>query len=564
MHGTRSIGAKRRFCLILLLLAALAGCVPAPAPDRDASVVIFALDSPMDVGFVHGRPVGLRASDVTHGSLVGRVLLSYCRATVMSVPVEDLEGRPSKSAYLEGLRTVARYVREHPDAKVLVNISLASDVPDAEEEELIGRITDAGALVIAAAGNDDSDAPLYPAAYADVIAVASATRKGKALASNFGPHIDIAASGDIAFIDYEFLPYERLRWEMEARGTSFAAPRVTGTLACLMRHDPGLSPHEAYRILESTARPIEDRYHRGGALGAGLLDVYRAKSLVWPSYRFVHFILPVCIWIVLGVLSAYLCVRYELVGVFLTLMIWLVGLPASVLLILNLANYLELVGGGSIVLGLGVVSVFAAAAAVAAAVQQWHVPKTAVAMLPPFVVFLVLGAGGVIGHVGQMSGALAAAAVGVGTAVLLEAMTRRKLRFIRALPEAAGVPAASELLVRVYARALDGRVQNAVLEALGRVGDETAVEFLLREHRHAEAAVDSLVRIASASIEGLVPWLRRFPSLSGEERERLTAALERAGDLAAVPYLEEIVASGGFPEAARLLEALKARWHTAD
>ncbi|MCK4284197.1 MAG: S8 family serine peptidase, partial [Candidatus Brocadiae bacterium] len=292
----------RLYSVLLLLVAALAGCSDVAGADQNESVVVFVLDSPINVDFLEGRVVGLRASDVTHGSLVGRVLRGYCRAPLMCVTAEGIEGSPDRSAYLSGLRSVLDHVRQHPDVKLVVNISLAFPAPAAEEEELIRRITAAGALVVAAAGNEDSAAPMYPAAYPGVVAVASATRDGKALNSNFGPHINIAASGDISFIDYEFLPYERLRREMEARGTSFAAPRVAATAAYLMRHDPRLSPREAYRILESTAGPMDDAYYRDGMLGAGLLDIYRAKCVVSPTYRFVHFVLPVSIWIVLGVI----------------------------------------------------------------------------------------------------------------------------------------------------------------------------------------------------------------------------------------------------------------------
>ncbi len=539
----------------ILVLACLAGCSPAERQE-DESVVIFLLDSAVNRDFIEGRVAGLDASDVTHGSLVGRVLTRYCRASVISVSVEGPGEVPNKSAYLAGLRTALGYAEHHPRARVLVNVSLGSAEPHSEERDLIGRLTAAGALVVAAAGNDGSEAPEYPAAYPEVIAVASATAEGKALSSNFGSHVDIAASGDITFIDYEFLPYEQLRREMEARGTSFAAPRVTATLAYLMRADPNLSPAEAWGIVQRTARPIDDELYRAGLLGAGLLDIYGAKSAVSPSYRFVHFVLPVGVWIVLGVLSAYLCARHGLVGLFLTLMIWLVALPTSVLLVLELRSYLQFVGGGSLVVGLGVTSALAAAAAIAAAVQQWNLVKAAMAVAPPLLAFLALVWANRAPAGSQVPIAVAAGCAGVALAAAWEVRTRRRIGYLGSLPEREGVRDAAQVLMHAYKRTLDGRVRRAAIRSLGRVGDEQAVEFLLRETTCPQESADALAALARRDLGAMVPWLQRFGSLRPAERAGLLDALRAAVPEQALPLLEAAARSGMPADAAELLRAL--------
>jgi serine protease len=54
----------------------------------------------------------------------------------------------------------------------------------------------AGALLVAAAGNDNTNTPLYPAAFDSVISVAAIDQsKNKASFSNYGPTIDLAAPG---------------------------------------------------------------------------------------------------------------------------------------------------------------------------------------------------------------------------------------------------------------------------------------------------------------------------------------------------------------------------------
>ncbi|MFO8006940.1 MAG: S8 family serine peptidase, partial [Candidatus Brocadiia bacterium] len=336
---SRCTAVRQTLLLALLpLLLLLSACGQGPAEEGGA--VVFVLDSPVHEAFLEGRVLGLRSEDVTHGSLVARVLRSYCRAGLAPVPVEGADGTVARDAYLDGLRTVLEYMRREPARAVIVNISLSNPVANPAEEELIRRLTEAGTLVVAAAGNNDTDEPFYPAAYPDVIAVASATRRGKALHSNYGTHVDIAASGDISFIDYEFLPYERLQREMEARGTSFAAPRVAGTVAFLVNRS-SMTPREAYEVIAGTARPIADRHYRNGWLGAGLLDVLRARSRVSPGYRFAHFILPMAVLALLAVASGYLCARHGLPGVFLSVLAWVIALPGALMAALQLGRWLE-------------------------------------------------------------------------------------------------------------------------------------------------------------------------------------------------------------------------------
>jgi len=538
--GRRSAGPAARLVLTVLLALVFGFGVHAlaSAAEGGGPVVVFMLDSPVSRAFMDGRVLGLRAEDVTHGSLVGRVVASYCRAEIISVPVEGLGRSPTREAYLAGLRTVLREMRRRPGARVLVNISLGSDRPDAEEHELIRRITEGGGLVVAAAGNDDSDAPEYPAAYPEVIAVASATPEGKSLHSNYGRHIDIAASGDITFMDCEVLPYERLRREMEAQGTSFAAPMVTAVLAYLMQHRPGLTPREAFRLLRRTARPIDDPLYRAGLLGAGVLDVYRAKSLVAPAYRFVHYVLPVCVWIVLGVFSAYLLVRWGLVGAFLTLVIWLIALPLTVLLVIRFREYLEFVGGGNVALGLAVTGVFAATGALAAAVQAWNWPKAAAAVALPFALLIAAVAAGLLGPAGKIAGAMGGGFSALCIAVALETRVRRTLRRI-APGQPGGEP---EALIRIYARSLDRRVRLAAIQALGRLPGERAAEFLVAERRHPKASAEALAAMARTAPEAVARLLGRFGRLTASERDRLLSALEAAGRPETVPYLEEAAA----------------------
>jgi hypothetical protein len=490
--------------------------------------VVFLLDSPVNPDFVAGRVVGLRSADVTHGSLVARVLGGYFRGELVSIAVEDFAGGVDRELYLDGLRRVLEYSRESPSRRVVVNVSLAASDPDPRERELLEALTAEGVLVVAAAGNEDSDALRYPAALPGVVAVASATRRGKALHSNYGRWIDIAASGDISFLDFEFLPYERLRREMEARGTSFAAPRVAGTIAFLLDHRPGLSPVQAWELVRNTARPVDDELFARGMLGAGLLDVRASRARVVPGYSFLHFVLPVCVWVLTGVLSVYLCIRFGFLGMFATVMIWILVLPASYVAVVELGRWLEFVGRGSLIVGLGAASILCAGSALALVVMRWNVLKTAIATAGPLVVLMVVAAVSPAGALTSLYAACGAGLVTVVSAAAWEALVRRRIADVRSLSPSAGAEV-TDMLLRILHRTLDVRLRRAAIEKLGELGGPECVEALLTERRLPEAAVHALATLAERNAVAFEPWIHGWHELDREEQSRLQRALTTAG-----------------------------------
>lgn len=166
-----------------------------------------------------------------------------------------------------------------PSRSQIVNMSLGGGYA-AVVDNAIRAAAGAGVLLIAAAGNESSSIPSYPAALPEVISV-SAVSAYSALAeySNYGPTIDIAAPGGnsadgdasfmIASTTWDFSINQAGYWYMQ--GTSMAAPHVSGVAALLLSQEPSLTaPQLRARLLDYAVDigPLG----RDDSFGAGLLN----------------------------------------------------------------------------------------------------------------------------------------------------------------------------------------------------------------------------------------------------------------------------------------------------
>jgi serine protease len=174
----------------------------------------------------------------------------------------------------------------------VVNLSLGGPGFSESEQAVYQQVRNAGVVIVAAAGNESSDIPSYPAAYNGVIAV-SAVTLSKTLApySNFGAYIDVAAPGGDTDLDLNgdgkpdgvlstaasdasgsivpnYLFYQ---------GTSMASPHVAGVVALMKAVNPGLSPLDIDNLLASGEITTDlGEPGRDDRFGYGLINAYSA------------------------------------------------------------------------------------------------------------------------------------------------------------------------------------------------------------------------------------------------------------------------------------------------
>lgn len=138
-------------------------------------------------------------------------------------------------------------------------------------EQAVRAAIDKRVILIAAAGNEGPNAkPVFPAAYADVIAVTAVDRRMNPYRrANRGDHIDIAAPGVGVWTAAS------ISGARQKSGTSFAAPFVTAAAAVLLGARPDMTPQQVADALRASAddmgEPGKDRIFGWGLLNARAL-----------------------------------------------------------------------------------------------------------------------------------------------------------------------------------------------------------------------------------------------------------------------------------------------------
>ena len=154
----------------------------------------------------------------------------------------------------------------------VVNMSLGGGSASTTERNAMQSFTDAGMLLVAAAGNDGNSAKSYPASYDAVMSVAAVdSNENRASYSQYNDQVEIAAPGSAVQSTYPTNTYAALS------GTSMATPHVAGGAALVWSYFPQCTNNEIRSALNATA---EDKGSAGrdNFYGHGLMQLADAYN----------------------------------------------------------------------------------------------------------------------------------------------------------------------------------------------------------------------------------------------------------------------------------------------
>ncbi|MDQ0287815.1 thermitase [Desulfofundulus luciae] len=233
--------------------------------------VNFTISPTVDDFFGHGTHVAGIAAAV--GNNEKGIAGTAYNASLMNVKVLDDTGSGYYSWIAEGI------VWAVDNGARVINMSLGGTQPSRLLEQAVNYAWSKGAVLVAAAGNEGSKQPLYPAAYKNCIAVAATDANDqKAAFSSYGKWVTVAAPGVNIFSTLPNHPsvvgsYLGVTGYGALDGTSMATPHVSGVAALVWASKYGTGNQAVRKRIESTA----DRIAGTGTYWAyGRVNAYNA------------------------------------------------------------------------------------------------------------------------------------------------------------------------------------------------------------------------------------------------------------------------------------------------
>jgi hypothetical protein len=250
----------------------------------------------------------LRRSSCVHGTHVAGIIVGdseqgvdgicpTCQILPVKVVEEmDGQGRVTDLAFIRALQYIRNLNKLLPEKIRIVNFSFGKFQWSLAVAKLIAEMRREGILFIAAAGNENVNEKVFPAALPGVVAVTAVDKLGrKSGYANFGSWVDIAApGGHIERSERQGILSAAPGGEFYySQGTSVASPVVAAVAGLLLSLDPSMSSDALReRLVASADRRLYDgdfalgyneryyRYDQQGRgmplLGAGLVDVEAA------------------------------------------------------------------------------------------------------------------------------------------------------------------------------------------------------------------------------------------------------------------------------------------------
>jgi len=235
----------------------------------------------------HGTHVAGTIAQTTNNNL-GVAGIAF-NTTIMPVKVLSAAGSGTYAMVADGIIYAA------DNGAMIINLSLGGSGPSDTLRDALAYAYNKGVTILAAAGNDNSSTPFYPAAYDAYCISVGATQydETKAPYSNYGASLDIVAPGGNTGVDqngdgypdgvlqqtFGNTPVGWAYWFYQ--GTSMSAPHASGVAALLLARDSTLTPDQVRNVLQSTAEDL-GAAGRDNTFGWGLIDARAALQSVSP------------------------------------------------------------------------------------------------------------------------------------------------------------------------------------------------------------------------------------------------------------------------------------------
>ena len=220
--------------------------------------------------FNHGTHVAGIASGATNNGVGISSIGFSCKLMGVTSRGDDPDALPNPYAGVLYAATAGANI---------INMSWGGSGSSQTAQSVIEFAISKGCILVGSAGNENTTTERYPAAFNDVISVASTTANDtKSSFSNYGSWVKISAPGSAIlstepFSDYGF-----------QSGTSMATPLVAGLLGLMKSLNPGMPNPALINCLYSSAEnidPLNPGYETW--LGAGRINAANAMACVSAS-----------------------------------------------------------------------------------------------------------------------------------------------------------------------------------------------------------------------------------------------------------------------------------------
>ena len=227
-----------------------------------------AVDGTTTTSDIHGHGTAVAGTAAASSNNSTGVTAIAWNAKIMPVRITNrTDGYASVSDIARGLDWAANNGADV--ANISYEVTTSPSVSTAAQQ-----MRNNGGLVVVAAGNGGIDPGYTDNPY--IISVSSTTTTdAKALTSNYGAFIDVAAPGDSILTTSRGGSYAK--WS----GTSFASPATAGVIALIKSANPTLTPNDIERVLKNSADNIGGNWHP--FYGNGRINAANAVQLAMTT-----------------------------------------------------------------------------------------------------------------------------------------------------------------------------------------------------------------------------------------------------------------------------------------